>query len=75
MGYKSYPQMSRWQHRYAGYISSHPGCCAADVNRACKANSLAGHKWVYDGIRRLIRAGVLRSERGAGGRRLLFVVE
>ena len=54
-----YPQMSKHQETYVDYILAHPGCAKMDVNNACKINCLAGHKWVYDGINRLIAQGIV----------------
>lgn len=70
-----YRQMSGHQERYVAFVRANPGCSVADVERACKANPQAGHKWVYDGVGRLIRQGVLRSARGAGNRCALFVTD
>jgi len=52
-------QLSRNQWSYLSYIAAHPGCCAADVDRACRRNPNAGHKWVYDSVARLRRRGFL----------------
>jgi len=68
-----WPQMSNAQHIYARYVASHPGCTIADVDRACRRNPLAGHRWVYDGVHRLIRQGVLEDRRN-GHRTSLYVV-
>lgn len=67
----TYPQMSLNQHAYLSYVRKHPGCCIADVDRACRLNPYAGHKWVYDGVARLIRQGALSSVR-IGNRVTLF---
>ena len=71
--YYTYPQMSAWQHDYLRYIAAHPGCCAAEVDRACRCNPVAGHRWVYEGIRRLAENGALLREK-AGAKFLLYVV-
>lgn len=56
--------MSGNQACYVRYVTEHPGTSIAAVDRACRRNPQAGHKWVYDGVNRLIRRGVLRAERG-----------
>ena len=63
MSVKTYYQMSTYQHSYLNYVRENPGCIIADVVRGCKCNPQAGHKWVYDGVHRLIRHGVLRCEK------------
>lgn len=63
------------QQNYLAYIAAHPGCCTMDVVRACRYNPQAGHKWIYDGVRRLIRRGFLRTEQGKGNRAALFVAQ
>jgi hypothetical protein len=55
-------RISNNQARYLDYISAHPGCSIADVDRACRRNRLAGHKWVYDGVKRLIKRGIVNTE-------------
>lgn len=52
--------ISQYQKNYLQFIQNNPGASTADVNRACKHNPKAGHKWVYDGVRRLIKRGFLR---------------
>jgi hypothetical protein len=52
--------MSHGQRAYVEYVRRHPGCCAADVDRACRWNPQAGHKWIYDSVGRLLRRGFLR---------------
>lgn len=52
-------RISRNQARYIAYVSTHPGCSIADVDRACRRNPRAGHKWVYDGVNRLIGRGIM----------------
>lgn len=58
--------MSYHQKRYREYIDKHPGCCIADVVRACMINPRAGHRWVYDGVHRLIKRGIVKAERKRG---------
>ncbi len=65
--------MSYNQSRYLEYVADHPGCCVADVDRACRRNPQAGHQWVYDGIARLIKQQALRAE-FKGSRKTLFVI-
>lgn len=62
------------QRSYIAYIAANAGCCVADVDRACRRNPDAGHKWVYDGVARLVRRGIVRSE-WVGSRKTLYVVE
>ncbi len=69
----TYQQMSLNQHAYLAYVREHPGCCIADVDRACRVNPNAGHRWVYDGVDRLIRHGVLSTGKGIGNRVTLKV--
>jgi|HubBroStandDraft_6_1064221.scaffolds.fasta_scaffold407208_3 hypothetical protein len=38
------------------YIASHPGCCAAEVDRAVRT-ARKGHKWMYNTIARLVKNG------------------
>lgn len=54
-------RLSPSQRSYLAYIREHPGCCIADVDRACRRNPLAGHRWVYEGVNRLIRRGFVRA--------------
>jgi hypothetical protein len=68
-------RMSIYQASYVEYVAANPGCCIADVDRACRMNPLAGHRWVYDGVARLRKRGILRSEIGPGGRVLLYPVK
>jgi len=56
------------QLEYLQYVSRNPGCCIADVDRACRRDTLAGHKWVYDSVRRLRRRGLLVAVPGTGNR-------
>lgn len=75
---KTYPQMSNHQHRYLNYVAANPGCSIADVVRACRWNPNAGKKWIYEGVHRLARQGVLRLVRAPKGSKTLyqlFVVE
>lgn len=72
--YRTYRQMSAAQHGYVAYVAAHPGCSIADVDRACRRNPQAGHKWVYDGVNRLVSHRVLRKE-WHFGRAALYVVE
>jgi hypothetical protein len=67
------PRMSGHQVRYLAYIEQHPGCSIADVDRACRQNPTAGHKWVYDGVGRLVTRGIVRREPG-GNRWALYPV-
>lgn len=46
--------------------------CIADVDRACRRNPNAGHKWVYDGVGRLVRRGFVHVEQ-RGPRKILSV--
>lgn len=62
------------QRTYVQYIAAHPGCYVAEVDRACRRNPAAGHKWVYDGVSRLVRRGILRAE-WRGPRKCLWVAE
>lgn len=48
------------QAAYLRFIAAHPGCTTADVDRACRYNARAGHKWVYDGVGRLMRRGFVQ---------------
>jgi len=72
---RRYKQMSRNQCSYVAYVLAHPGCCIADVDRACRINPNAGHKWVYDGVARLIRQGVLSSVRVSNRVTLMVTLE
>ena len=67
-------RMSSNQARYICFVADHPGCCVADVNRRCRHNPQAGHKWVYDGVARLVRRGLLKA-RYSGNRKLLYTPE
>lgn len=51
------------------YIASHTGCCAADVDRACRT-ARGGHRWMYATVQRLARAGLIVRTR-AGNKILL----
>jgi hypothetical protein len=59
------------QMEYLQYVGAHPGCCVADVDRACRHDRNAGHYWVYASVRRLVRRGLLSSEPEPGGRVVL----
>lgn len=67
-------RVSPAQASYLGYVESHPGCCIMDVVRACKRNPVAGHKWIYDGVGRLIRRRLL-FDLHQGTRHLLFATQ
>jgi hypothetical protein len=67
-------RISRNQSRYVNFVSSNPGCCIADVDRACRHNPQAGHRWVYDGVSRLIHRGLLKAYRD-GSRKMLYTPE
>lgn len=64
--------MSPAQREYLHFVREHPGCCVADVDRACRYNPQAGHKWVYDGVSRLVRRCVLVAVKD-GARKRLYV--
>jgi predicted transcriptional regulator len=55
------------------YIASHPGCCTAEVDRACRT-ARGGHKWMYEVVGRLIRRGLVRTVAN-GARADLFAVD
>jgi len=55
-----------------GYIKLHPGCCTAEVDRACRT-ARGGHKWMYEVVGRLIARKLVRTE-AAGNRANLFAV-
>lgn len=59
-------RVSTNQSRYLSFIAAHPGCSIADVDRACRRNPRAGHKWVYDGVNRLIDRGLVQRSYAAG---------
>jgi len=59
------------QLEYLQFVAQHPGCCIADVDRACRRDRTAGHFWIYASIRRLRKRGLLYSEPGPGGRVIL----
>ena len=61
------------QADYLAYVLGHAGCCVADVDRACRQNSCAGHTWVYASVRRLVRRGLLLASPGPGNRVMLRV--
>lgn len=60
--------------RAYSYIGANPGCCIADVDRACRT-ARAGHRWMYASVGRLVKAGLVRRERGERGAWRLFVSE
>jgi hypothetical protein len=66
-------RLSSYQISYISYIEQHPGCSIADVDRACRVNRYAGHKWVYAGVSRLIRHGIVDAAKGRGNRYALCV--
>jgi hypothetical protein len=33
------------------YVTAQPGCCTADVDRACRCDPLARHQRIYVGVR------------------------
>lgn len=59
-------RISKNQARYIAYIERHPGCSIADVDRACRINKRAGHKWIYDSVNRLIRRKLIARTYKAG---------
>ena len=61
------------QMRYIQHVAANPGCCIADVHRACRRTAEAGHYWVYSSVRRLIRRGLLCATPGPGNRVTLRV--
>jgi len=63
------------QMEYLQFVKNNPGCCIADVDRACRHDRSAGHRWIYDSVRRLVRRGLLSAEPGAGGRVILRLPE
>lgn len=67
-------RLSSYQQSYIRYIESHPGCSIADVVRACRVNPYAGHKWVYDGVQRLMNHAIVDGLPGRGNRYALYVV-
>lgn len=63
------------QNKVLNFVTNHPGCCAADVDRATNVYIHAtnhAHKVTYDAVGRLIRRGLLRAEK-AGSRVKLFI--
>jgi len=64
--------MTNQQIRVLDFVASNPGCCAMDVVRAVWG--ARGHAAEYLRIKRLVRAGKIRKEKGAGNRLALFVV-
>ena len=72
-------RMSQYQKDYMAFIEANPGCSAGDVARACKWNPRAGNKWIYDGLWRLRKRGLIvegeiRAESNRGGAKGLYVV-
>jgi hypothetical protein len=60
---------------FLSYITSNPGCTAADLHRARGFMYAHGHhRFSYDTVARLIAAGHVRAK-WEGGRKLLFAVE
>lgn len=53
------------------YVAAHPGCCAAEVDRACRT-ARGGHQWMYAAIVRCARAGYLTRTRA--GRRIELTI-
>ncbi len=51
---------SHYQKSYLSYIENNPGCSIADVVRACKVNPRAGHCYIYDGVNRLVKRGMIK---------------
>lgn len=54
------------------YIKQHPGCCTAEVDRACRT-ARGGHKWMYETVGRLIARRLVKTER-QGSRANLFAI-
>lgn len=54
------------------YIQKNPGCCAAEVDRAVRT-ARNGHRYMYATVGRLIKHGLVRTERGKCNRSNLFV--
>lgn len=65
---------SRNQKRYLSYIRNNPGCSIADINRNCKINHLAGHRWIYDSVNRLIKRKLV-NKTWVGGKTSLTIKE
>lgn len=70
----TYRQMSRSQHACVDYIAAHPGCSIADVDGACRRNMLAGHRWVYACVARLVLQHLVRFDVD-GSRKRLYIDE
>ena len=63
---------SRNQKMYIEFIVRNPGCSISDVDRACRINRRAGHKWIYDSVNRLIRRRLV--DRTYDGQRTVLTV-
>lgn len=61
------------QDKVLNFVANHPGCCAADVDRATNSHVVDhAHAVTYDAVRRLIARGLLRTQK-AGSRVKLFI--
>jgi hypothetical protein len=72
-------RMSAAQRGYIAFVAANPGVSTAEVDRACRRNPHAGHKWVYDGVKRLVRRkflkyGPVQADLARGGAVGLYVV-
>ena len=65
--------MSKYQRAYMDYIARNPGCCIADVDRACMINPLAGHAQV-DGRRESFNPSSISSAHAAEARRQVQII-
>jgi hypothetical protein len=63
--------MTNRQQTVVDFVRAHPGCCTMDVVR--HEWSGRGHRASYARVRRLVRAGMLRSVRVSRSRVALFV--
>jgi hypothetical protein len=54
--------------------NSQNNICTADVDRAVRT-ARAGHRFMYATVDRLIKAGLVRTEKGPGNKALLRITE
>lgn len=53
------PTLSVFQESYLKYVKDNPGCCIADVYRACTVRPGTGYGRIHAGVQRLLNRGLL----------------
>jgi predicted transcriptional regulator len=73
MATKTTPRLGPSMTAALDYVYRHPGCCAAEVDRA-RRTARGGHRWMYATVGRLIKAGMVSTIRN-GSRADLYATD